>query len=334
MSVPQEITLEYLRQKVPDELTKNIIVCVAEYKSGMVLQNAVEYISDCIKENDANAIQQRLTTLSAQGDYIRVVDNCLYMFNYDKYNINDIKYVLDEGIKDSGVAIGKDARKDLEDMMKKEESCVYLFMGDTGVDYFKELLKHRITNRRKTVVLFPYKKCFDTNLNQQYNNNLNTWKDFLWEDGVGKFFEFYIIHSRDYKYLFSSTLSKNIARFDYYEYNTARRVSTGYGRIHTGKNDTSFYDIIKQGYENAFFKRVSIRPSKNGIKLLPKLFSYLRIYMIQVIFCVVLVVAIVLYKLLPDKNLASYIFAVVTTIVNILQNCINKHLKGVLNFEG
>ncbi|MDR1803958.1 MAG: hypothetical protein LBQ94_10160 [Treponema sp.] len=311
-----------------DDIEPEIIRCIAIHKSGFSMDNAHEIIEGFLRRNDRNVIRSKLTFLCDTKDYICLDPDKFYKFNYEKYVVKNIPYVIEVAIKDLGVAVGGEARKSLEETMKNEESCVYLFMAVTSINYFEELLNNRIQKGYNTVVFFPHKNCINMNANQSYDTDLNTWSQYLENGNARKYLDFYLINNKKYKHLYSSCITKNIVRYNHYEYRDDNMIHTGTGRIQLGKVNTSFYDMVIKEYECAFYEKIPLW-KYNKLKCI---FSILRRHLIKTIIIILVIGAIGSFIILNryDSTLSSTIssiFILFTMIIGFLQNRINDYLR-------
>jgi hypothetical protein len=321
--------LLYLKSIGKEDIEIEVIRCIAIHKSGIATNHANSYIGEFLERTDIGVIRDKLTLLCADNDYIYVCPKTRsYKFYYEKYDIINIPYEVDVSIKEVGAAVSGDARDSLTETMKSEQSCIYLFMAVTSKDFFEESLNNRIQQRRKTVVFFPHKKSVDIKVNSGYYANLNSWLEYLKEDRVKAFLDFYYINNKKYKYMYSSCLTENIVRYNYYEYRKDEKIHTGSGRVQVGQKDTSFYDIIKKEYENAFYERIPI----GGYCKKEYFFSFLRRNLIKMLFAIFAIIAVIAFvKKEPD---ISSILVLATMIIGFLQNTINELMKSDKLFNG
>jgi len=327
-----------------EEIEIEIIRSIAVHKSGMHHSNAHEYIENLLKENDRDRdiIKSKLTLLSNEKKYI-YLDDEIYKFKYEEYDLNNIPFAQENPIKYYGVALGAKARDSKKEVMEKTESCVYLFMADTSTLYFKELINYRINKQYKTVVLFPHEVCFARNERKTYKKNLDGWKDYLQEGRVNNYLDFYLIKNKKYKYLYSSCLTKDIVRFDYYAYSDNNEINTGYGIIQAGEAGTSFYDIVNQGYECAFYEGIPVSVAEwNGKFIRNKIgniSSFFRRHLVKIVISTLICGAIAAYIILEligstSTSTVSSIFVLFTMVIGFLQYRINNLLtKKKLQFD-
>ena len=320
--------LLYLKTESKEDIEIAIIKCIAMHKSGIDVYHAPNCIESFLGRDDRNIIAQKLTLLNAEEKYI-YFDNESYKFNYEQYNIKDIPFVVEKPIEDCGVAVSSDARKSLKETMQDTQSCVYLFMAITPINFFEELINYRINNGRKTVVFFPHKNCVNINANKGYAEDLNTWLLYHNKHKATDFFKFYLINNKNYKHLYSSCLTENIVRFNYFEYRKDGKFRTGTGRVQAGERNTSFYEMIMKEYEKAFYERMP-KWTKYTWKEYVK--SFFRKHLIGTTIFIIASCAIVFYLILnqSDSTLASTvssIFVLITMIIGFWQGRINDSLK-------
>jgi len=322
----------HLRKENKDDTDIEIIICVAKHKSGIHISNAHSYIESFLERNDRNIISNKLTLLGNEKKYIYLDSNDdtnTYKFNYGQYDIKDISYVVEKPIEDYEVAVGAKARKSLKETMQDTQSCVYLFMAVTPVDYFEELLDYRIEKGRNTVVFFPHKKCVNINANPSYEQDFNTWEQYLNKHKGTDFFKFYLINNKEYTHLYSSCLTENIIRFNYFEYRKDGKIRTGGGRVHVGEKNTSFYDMIMKEYEKSFYERIPKWTKYTWKEYIKSLF---RRHLIKSLIFTFVIFAIVSYLVLElfNPNLSSIVsstFVLFTMIIGFLQGRINDNLR-------
>ena len=323
-----EIFLLHLKTEGKEDIEIEIIKCIATHKSGIDVSHAPNCIESFLTRDDRNIIGQKLTLLNAEKKYI-YIDKESYKFNYEQYNVKDIPFVVEKPIEDCGVAVSSDARKSLKETMQNTQSCVYLFMAITPINYFEELLNYRISKGRKTVVFFPHKKCINVNANKGYENDLNTWLLYQNKHKATDFFKFYLIKNKNYKHLYSSCLTENVVRFNYFEYRKDGKFRTGTGRVQAGEKDTSFYEMVMKEYEKAFYERI---PNFTRYTWKEYVKSFFRKYLIGTTIFILAFCAIVFYLVLNlfDSTLASTvssIFVLITMIIGFWQGRINDSLK-------
>ena len=320
--------IQHLKMEGKGDIEIEIIKCIATHKSGIDVSHAPNCIESFLGRDDRNIIGQKLPLLNAEKKYIHI-DKESYKFNYDQYDIKDIPFVVEKPIEDCGVAVSSDARKSLKETMQNTQSCVYLFMAITPINYFEELLNYRISEGRKTVVFFPHKDCVNINANKGYDDDLNTWLLYQNRHKATDFFKFYLINNKNYKHLYSSCLTENTVRFNYFEYRKDGKFRTGTGRVQAGEKETSFYEMIMKEYEKAFYERIP-KLTKYTWKEYVK--SFFRKHLIETTIFIIAICAIVFYLFLNlfDSTLAttvSSIFVLITMIIGFWQGRINDSLK-------
>jgi len=324
-----------------EELEVKIIKCIAQHKSGMHHTNAHEIIEGLIEGGDRDVIQGKLTTISHEREYI-YLDEEIYKFNNKKYDITNIPHIPEKPIESYGVAIGAGARKSKKEMMEHSTSCVYLFMANTSPSFFKDLINYRVAKQYKTVVFFPHEECFVRSEQVAHKKNFAEWKHYLQEEDVKNYLDFYLVKNKKFKYLYSSSLTRDIVRFNYYMYRDNAEIHTGYGIIHVGEAGTSFYGMIKQEYERAFYERIPVSVAKwnnNSIKkILGRVCSCFRRHLVKMIMFALACGAIAAYIILAvlgseSASIVSSIFVLFTMVIGFLQHRINNILaKGQLRF--
>jgi hypothetical protein len=320
---------QYLKQLGKENIEIEIIEWIAKHKCGIDISHAHTHIEGLLINApiDRDLINTKLAMLTNEK-YIKIVDGA-YKFNNERYTIEDISYIVEKAIKDGGVAVSSNARDSLKRIMQQECACVYLFMAVTPVNYFKELLNDRIQAGRNTVVFFPHKKCVNINANTGYEKDLITWSQYQKDNKATDFFQFYLINNKNYEHLYSSCLTENVVRFNYFEYREDGKIRTGIGRVQIGEKDTSFYEMIMKKYEKAFYERIPILKKNHWKEYITSLF---RRHLIKSLIFTFVVLAIVSYPILepifPDISSAvSSIFVLFTMIMGFLQSRISDNLK-------
>jgi len=150
--------------------------------------------------------------------------------------------------------------KKLNEIIETEKSRIYIFMSITHINTIKDSLSVRINNGWETVVLFPHIKCVNEKTNKDYCEVQGSWRGFLKyleRNYVQQHLYFYYINNWKYEHLYSSCWTDSRAIYSCYEYSKDKKIDTRSGYYQVVPVGTSFYDIIKREYENAYYERIT-----------------------------------------------------------------------------
>ena len=197
--------------------------------------------------------------------------NVLY-YTLSDYYLNEIKETHSSTGKISPEMFGdaKDARDSLNRIFREEKNTIYTYIAITSHTAFP-MLPERVENENITVFLMSDKNCLHHSTDKkEWQKIYNEWTNFILSNtNRKKYVRFYLVnnHTKDekrivrdkYRFLYTSLLTRDYARFNYYQYEKDGVVRSGVGELLGSiKENNSLYDIVEQEYTQAWNERIGV----------------------------------------------------------------------------
>lgn len=232
---------------------REVLFEIAVDPHGLPKETGYSMIARITGSSDELENQKILTNLISKG-YLFHKDegNLQYLrVDYDKVGIpEEVKEQLE---KISGAIfeiIGEPhspkGMETLKEVFENEEE-IFISLGITSYEVFKDLIENRCKNDYRTTFFFPPKKSIKGKDVDHYKITLLNWRKFIKNSSqkIRKNISFRIL-KKPFEPLYTTLFSENIARFNIRKMGD----STRKGKIISTKPGTSLYEISKQLYKD------------------------------------------------------------------------------------
>lgn len=233
----------------------------------------------------------------------------------DESKSNDNNQIEQFGCEIIGYPHSPFGMKSLRKEFLENTDTLYLVLGTTSYETFKDILEPRMASGYKTIFIYPSYKAISNDKKEHYKIEKRKWEKYLAQlpRKQKKTIEFRIA-VKDYAYIRSSMFAQDHARINVRieNNNSARK-----GIILRCENSNTIYKLIKKPYEEiVFYSFIDIRTDIIGCCL-----ELLRRNIMKIVLIIFL---FVLYYFKPDANGIIWAF-----LAGIISNIIIDLLKEI-----
>ncbi len=299
----------------------NVLIEIALDPHGLPKETAYTMIPRYTGVPDDLNNQMLITDLIADNYIMPVIDGGLTYLraNYEKLKIEKsiverLFQIKDLGFEIIGYPHSPKAMQTLDDIFKNEKEVIYVALGITSYDVFKDNIEKRAKHSLKTVFFFPRKSTVPNNRIPHYNSILKSWRKYLnnMQKDIRQYIELRIADMPS-EALYTTLYTKSLTRINIRDLGN---VSSRKGTLLSISNGNAVYEIVGEMYNGLF------RNSHPDI-LAHKL-SFIAYFIQKYIFTIFLAILGGIFLILGDPLSTISHGLIIAIFANLITNWLGK----------